>query len=307
MKLFKANRAIILATAGFLMAAYQFSPIPVWACTTSSGSGFSYSANTGPSSVTVCAKSVISTNTTTPAKPAAPKPPTIAPAKPSPKPVATATPKPSPSTPAKPALLTPIQKGVPPALLKPTPKPTPKPVAKPTVKPAPAKPSSAPGAPASISIKSSSAEVSFSPEPLSIWVAKDAVSVGEEIAFWAPNSIHYKSGSLLGKLTDVRFSPINTSWVFGDGDSDEGEAVAHGFSAPGFFDVVASVRYAVDYQISGASGWVYSGEIVVSDSLSMPVQKVEQSVNQPRTPPAKVIRLVGENCLGRHNVFGCNP
>jgi hypothetical protein len=307
MKLFQANRTLILATAGFLMAAYQFSPIPVWACSTSSSSGFSYSANTGPSSVTVCAKSVVSTKTTAPAKPAAPKPPTVAPAKPSPKPVATATTKPAPATPAKPALLTPIQKGVPTSLLKPTPQPTPKPVAKPTAKPTPAKPSSAPNASSSSSIKSSSAEVSFSPEPLAIWVAKDVASVGEEVAFWAPNSIHYKSGSLLGKPTDVRFTPVNTHWDFGDGDSGAGEVIAHGFSAVGSFDVVASVRYSVEYQIFGASGWVSSGEIVVSDSLSMPVQTLDLPVAPPRAPQAKVFRLVGENCLGKRSVFGCNP
>jgi hypothetical protein len=39
----------------------------------------------------------------------------------------------------------------------------------------------------------------------------------------------------------------------------------------------------------------------------MPVQTLDQPVALPRAPQAKVFRLVGENCLGKRNVFGCNP
>lgn len=131
--------------------------------------------------------------------------------------------------------------------------------------------------------------------------------MGEEIAFWAPSSVHYKYGTLLGKATDVRFSPIETSWSFGDGDSADGAVTTHGFADEGIFDVVAHIRYAVDYQISGASSWVSSGTIIVADSLTMPVYALETTVAQPRTPPKKVVRLVGENCLSRQSAFGCQP
>jgi hypothetical protein len=70
---------------------------------------------------------------------------------------------------------------------------------------------------------------------------------------------------------------------------------------------MASVTYAVAYQISGASGWVASGEIKLWDSIAITIEDVPESLAITKTPPSKVVRLVGKNCLSRTAVFGCNP
>jgi PKD repeat protein len=118
--------------------------------------------------------------------------------------------------------------------------------------------------------------------------------------------MHYKTGTLIGKTTQVLFQPIETIWRFGDGGSSFGPAAAHSYSRVGIFEVEATVTYAVSYQIAGASIWVESGSIELSDSLSMVVTASTVNVEQPIIETGKRIRIVGKNCNLNPGTFGCD-
>jgi hypothetical protein len=118
---------------------------------------------------------------------------------------------------------------------------------------------------------------------------------------------HYKTGVLLGKVTDVRFTPLQTVWTSDDGQTAVGGSISLAFEDIGNVEVAATVSYAVAYQIAGASGWVSSGEISISDSLAIMIEDSPEVLVPAAAPPAKVVRLVGKNCLSQSAAFGCNP
>ena len=296
-----------VACAGFLMAIYQFHPTASWACTAGGSSGFSYSSQTNANSVTVCAKSAVAVRTVSSAKPvAAPKET----AKPAPKAPTKPVIKPAPAPPAKPvvkapstvALLTPIKKGVPISLQKPKPAP------KPSIRPAPiAAPKTIAQAPKNTTATLvSSAEASFSPAALMVTASDSEVTPGDPVGFSTNAVLHYKNGSLLGKNTDVQFLPIQTSWNFGDGSGASGNSATHGFNRIGTYIVSATVLYSVSYQIVGASAWISSGSISVTDSLSLPVVGAGESEAPPLEESVAVVRLVGKNCIDNPGSFGCS-
>ena len=138
--------------------------------------------------------------------------------------------------------------------------------------------------------------------------ASDSIArVGQSVIFWTNAATHYKSGLLLGKVTDVRFTPIQTVWASDQGPAGVGASITLAFEDSGAAEVSASVTYSVAYQIAGASGWVDSGDITVSDSVSLSIEAVTRAAPEASHPPAKVVKLVGKNCLSRTTVFGCSP
>lgn len=288
------------------MAIYQFHPTASWACSTGGGSGFSHSAQTSATAVTVCAKTAVEVRTVSTAKPVATPKET---AKPTPKPTLKPVTKPAPPAPAKPVvkapvavtLLTPIKKGVPVSLQKP--KPAPKPIVHPTPVAAP-KPAT-PVTKAATSTLVSSEEASFSPAALTISASDSEATPGVAIGFSTNAVVHYKTGFLLGKATDVKFVPMQTKWNFGDGAAASGSSAAHGFSNIGTYVVSATVTYSVSYQIAGASSWVSSGSISVSDSVAVKIIGAEVADSPVPVDSVSVVRLVGKNCLDNPGSFGC--
>jgi hypothetical protein len=131
--------------------------------------------------------------------------------------------------------------------------------------------------------------------------------VSQPVGFWANASTHFKSGILLGKVTDVRFTPVQTSWITDQGQSGVGASISLAFENEGSVEVAATVTYSVSYQIAGASGWVSSGDIAVSDSVVVMIEDSSEPSPIVVVPPAKVVRLVGENCHSRATAFGCRP
>jgi hypothetical protein len=203
--------------------------------------------------------------------------------------------------------MTPIKQGVPAALQKPVAKPAPKPAPKPLAAPIAKKAPTKNGASSSLSSTSASGEVSFSPAPISLAASQTSASAGQAVSFWANASTHYKSGVLLGKVTDVRFTPIQTLWNSEDGQTGVGGSISFAFENSGSIEVFASVTYAVAYQIAGASGWNSSGEISVSDSIAIRVDEAPELLETADAPPTKVVRLVGKNCTSQRAAFGCSP
>jgi hypothetical protein len=269
MKLSNAQRTFAFSVAAILMATYQLSPLPAWACAAEATGSFGYSSNTGATSVTVCAKSVTATRTvsTTTKEPVAKAPATKAPVAKAP--VSKPEPKPSPAPVKVVSLLSPLKQGIPAALQKPAPKPAAKPAPKPAPKPvaAPVAPKALAATNSGVSISTASEEVSFSPAPVLVSSSAGKAKVSQPVGFWANASTHFKSGILLGKVTDVRFTPVQTSWITDQGQSGVGASISLAFENEGSVEVAATVTYSVSYQIAGASGWVSSGDIEVSDSV----------------------------------------
>ena len=265
-------------------------------------------SQTSSTAVTVCARSVVESKSTTSAKPATPV------AKPAPKPVAKPiakppAPKPVTKAPPKVVLLTPIKTGVPASLTKPVAKPAPKTVvkAKPSVPVKSPAPQAATPAKTVSATSVNTAEADFSPMALIVSASENQVTVGEDVTFWTNAVTHYRSGALLGKATEVMFAPSSISWNFGNGAGGAGGTVGASFSSSGEYLVSANVRYNVSYRVAGSSDWVASGEITVGDSNSIRVFDNDDSgsgANNPE-PISKEVKLVGKNCLARPDAFGC--
>lgn len=309
------NQLTALAGATLLLVMFPYSNTPVWACSTGGGSGgFSYGSQTGGGSVTVCARAAVETRTVAVAKPApkpiakpAPAPKPVAAPKPAPKPVTKPAPKPAPKILLTPAKLTP-----PPALLKPAPKPVPRIAPKSTPKPkAPVlKPVAKPpvNVPVVIRLSSSSAgQENFSPASITVVASPSQLALGEETFLAVDAMVHYRSGSILGRATDVRFEPIATSWNYGDGKT-AGSFPWHSYAELGTYSVTATVAYSVSYQIAGESSWVSAGEIAVSDSAEVSVgdQGADPGGSVPDgAAPTSSVRLVAKNCIGNQSAYGC--
>ena len=195
---------LALAGATLLLAMFPFAPSRSWACSASSGSSFSHATQSDESSLTICAKSTTVSKSKTPAKPA--------PAKPAP-------PKPVVSKPvvSKPVVSKPVvSKPAPPkpVLPKVTPKPAPKPAPPKQVQAAP-KPSPKPTMKTTQSTTILTAEARFSPAAAPISASNLSPALGELVEFRALAATHFKTASILGRLAEVKFTPIAIDWNFG--------------------------------------------------------------------------------------------
>lgn len=278
------NRATAIAGATLLLVMMPFAPVKVWACTVSGSQSFAVNSEIDEDSVTICVKEV----TRKVVKPVAP-PKVAPPVKVIRKP--TVVTKPNPVT----------------ALPKPT--PSQKPAAKPSApKPLASKPQATPKPKASpivamprVTSSASSAEMRFTPAALVVRASATEIRVDQAVNFSADAFLHFKTSSLLGKATEVRFTPISINWLLANGGVASGQSITSRFDHLGKFVVIARARYAVAYRLSGESQWLESGEIVVAGSVSISV-----SDDYPKpTPTATRVLLVANNCQSNPTAFGC--
>ena len=108
---------------------------------------------------------------------------------------------------------------------------------------------------------------------------------------------------MLGRLAEVKFTPVEIDWNFGDGTSGSGEPMHHGFSHPQTFVVSARVTYSSEYRFSGEIAWRSAGSIAVTDRLAIVVAG-EASGGEPSNQLGQVV-LVAANCIERPKSFGC--
>jgi hypothetical protein len=191
------------------------------------------------------------------------------------------TPKPAP----KPAPPKQVQ-----AAPKPAPKSTPKPSPKPTVK-------------TTQSTTVLTAEARFSPAAAPISASNLSPALGELVEFRALAATHFKTASILGRLAEVKFTPIAIYWNFGDGTSASGEVIHHGFSRSQTLVVSARVTYSSEYRFSGENAWLSAGSISVTDRVVIVVAG-EASSGEPINQSGQVV-LVAANCIERPKSFGC--
>ena len=265
-----------------MLVMFPFAPSKVWACTVSGSQSFAANSEIDGESVTICVKEV----TRKVIKPVTP-PKVVVPVKVIKKPVAVTKPIPVPIVP-KP---TPVQKVV---AKVPAQKPaTPKPIAQPKAAPVVIAPK--------VTSTASSAEMRFTPAALVVKASATEIRLGQQVDFSADAILHFKTSSLLGKATEVRFTPISTSWLLADGGAASGQSITRSFDRVGKFVVIARAKYSVAYRFAGDTQWLESGEIMVS---GLAVVTVSENLPGP-TPSASRVLLVAKNCQLNPTAFGC--
>jgi hypothetical protein len=147
--------------------------------------------------------------------------------------------------------------------------------------------------------------VEFSPNPLvaSVFPAK-IFSTGQVANFSSNPSAHFGSAIVLGRQAEVHFVPAASSWKFSDGVSLTGVDVQKAFKSAGKYQIQASVDYQVSYRLLGESAWQS-----VEGTLAIESNTLEVSVgafNFKAEQSTQGALLVGGDCVGRADVFGCD-
>jgi outer membrane biosynthesis protein TonB len=312
------NKVLGLA---LMFSLLTFLPVPSYAgCITTGGGSFKSGSAVSGSSVTICAQAVA----VQPARTA-----TVV-TKVTPAPTKTVV---KPAAPAKPMVVPPQpalkivsdRSYTPPPPPKPTPKPTPTPP-KPTATPKPTVTTIS-----SSTVKGSSSvaagAASFTPAGVSVFSSMAAANTGQSVEFQTNPVVQFQLATILDKPAEVRFTPTQVSWSFGDGVSGSGLSVAHSFSATGRYTVSTQVSYAIDYRFVGTTGWVHEPQsITVSASTVIDVQQpaVFATVPKPAAPAVssitptiaptsqptvavkkRITYLVSRNCASTPKPVGC--
>ena len=69
-------------------------------------------------------------------------------------------------------------------------------------------------------------------------------------------SVHQLKKVLIGRFTQVRFTPVKVFWRFGDHQASVGKTVLHSFKNSGTYSVYATVSYAVKFRFIGTTKWI---------------------------------------------------
>ncbi|CAB4560466.1 MAG: hypothetical protein F2544_04725 [Actinobacteria bacterium] len=264
-------------------------PQPTWAsCKNSGGSAGSHRVGSQVSSgsVTICASAVSVTPARTATVPAKPK--VIA--------------KPKTITPIVSRLVPPVHRKPAAQPIKLAPKPAKKIIAKPTTKAAP-KPTikTIPG-----STSASASSAMFTPAGVTASVFPSSeLSLGQVASFSSNPMIHFRAGSVLNLPTEVRFTPVSTTWILDGEIIAVGNSANYSFSELGSHQVSVEVVYSVAYRVRGSGIWISEPDsITVLDDLSLQVSTEADTGDYPEPPPGRAL-LVGSDCLSQPGSFGC--
>jgi hypothetical protein len=150
---------------------------------------------------------------------------------------------------------------------------------------------------------------SFSPAQVVANVhPSNQLAIGQVATFSVLANTHYKSGSLLGLPTEVRFTPISTSWVFSQGSAGFGNTLHLAFDSTGTHTVQVAVTYSVAYRYKGLQNWVSEPDTIqVVDDLFVEVSEPSSGrVIDAGTQGSRRALLVGESCTASSSLFGCD-
>lgn len=154
------------------------------------------------------------------------------------------------------------------------------------------------------SYSSNADEVELFPNPLVASVYPGGIlAIGQEARFSSNPIAHYGMARVLGRDAQVHFVPISSFWEIAGGLEKSGADVSHFFSAAGKYKVTAFVNYEVSYRLVGETNWSkVSGELVIESNQLEVLVGASSSKSDQLTQGAL---LVGEDCLGNRNRFGC--
>lgn len=160
------------------------------------------------------------------------------------------------------------------------------------------------------SANKSSAVASFTPAGVTGNVyPSNELSLGQQASFASSAVQHYRSGTLLGVPTEVRFTPTSVFWDFGDGSAGVGSYAPHAFTSTGAHQVTVRVVYSVSYRVKGSLAWIAEPDsITVADDLLVEVSAAASSPidASPNSASNSKVLLVGQDCLANPGSFGCN-
>ena len=264
-------------------------PQPTWAsCKNSGGSAGSHRVGSQVSSgsVTICASAVSVTPARTATVPAKPK--VIV--------------KPKTITPKVIKIIPPVHRKLAAQPIKLAPKPAKKPLSKQPAKPKP-KPvvKTIPG-----STSTSASSAMFTPAGVTARVFPSSeLSLGQVASFSSNPMVHFRAGSVLNLPTEVRFTPVSTTWILDGEIIAVGTSANYSFAEIGSHQVSVEVVYSVSYRVRGSALWIGEPDsITVLDDLSLQVSTESDTWDYPEPPPGRAL-LVGSNCLAQPDSFGC--
>jgi hypothetical protein len=139
---------------------------------------------------------------------------------------------------------------------------------------------------------------------------RGVVVVGLDANLYSSASQHVVAGTLLGEAADVRFTPVEWGWNYGDGDErststagaswdqlDQDEFTptdtSHVYENAGDYTVRTRVAFTAEYRFAGGA-WVPLG-----GSITIPVDALDVHVAGARTV------LVSEPCTADPDGPGC--
>jgi len=131
------------------------------------------------------------------------------------------------------------------------------------------------------------------------------LSLGQMASFSSNPVVHFRTGSILNLPTEVRFTPISTTWILDGEVIGFGNNADYSFAEIGSHQVRVEVEYAVAYRVRGRAVWIVEPDsITVLDDLGLRVSAESSSWDYPEPPPSRAL-LVGSDCLAQPRSFGC--
>ena len=130
--------------------------------------------------------------------------------------------------------------------------------------------------------------------------ATEKLLVGEPGTFSGLSTRHIRNRMLFWYPSQVKFSPREFRWIFGDGATAMGKNTSHAWSSSGLFTIRLTVGFSVKYRIIGRTNWVQIPGLVYASSMA----KVVTVGTQPDKPGGRV-ELVHWLCTQKANAIGC--
>lgn len=93
-------------------------------------------------------------------------------------------------------------------------------------------------------------------KPYAFTSGPQSIELGQDITVATSAASHLRKNVLLGRLALVRFTPIRTTWSFGDGRKSYATRPTHNFRSAGLFTVRAVVSYSVKFRFVGTTTWL---------------------------------------------------
>ena len=134
--------------------------------------------------------------------------------------------------------------------------------------------------------------------------------VGLDTNFYATGSAHVVSGTLLGQPADVRFTPVQWHWSYGDGEaaihpypgSTWAAQGVHEFDPTGTSHVYRQLgSYVIDLDVDFAAEYRYAGGpwVTIAGALTVPASRLSITVGDAKTV------LVARDCARNPGGPGC--
>ena len=131
------------------------------------------------------------------------------------------------------------------------------------------------------------------------------LSIGQTANFSSNPFVHFRAGTVLNLPTEVRFTPVSTSWILDGEVIGVGNSANYSFAEIGSHQVRVEVVYAVAYRVRGSALWISEPDsITVLDDLALNVSTEADSSPYPEPLPGRAL-LVGSDCFAKPGSFGC--